>query len=158
MPKTPLYQRLKEAGRLIAESVGDQFVFTNIIPEGHVARAALRGLQEAAGAPLQLPQLPAAGHGSFSSERGSRSRTRIVAGGRTSGPSAHPLDLHPAGLAAARLADPLAWPETALRRPREFRQAVTLALMHKHLYEYMRDTSKRLDEMIRELRETEPAR
>ena len=34
MPKTPLYQRLKEAGRLIAESVGDQFVFTNIVPKG----------------------------------------------------------------------------------------------------------------------------
>ena len=34
MPKTPLHQRLKEAGRLIAESVGDQFVFTNIIPSG----------------------------------------------------------------------------------------------------------------------------
>src|SRR5712691_916818 len=34
VPKTPLYERLKKAGRLIAESVGDQFVFTNIIPEG----------------------------------------------------------------------------------------------------------------------------
>ena len=43
--------------------------------------------------------------------------------------------------------------ETALRRPREFRQAVTLALMHKHLYEYMRETCKRLEEMARELRQ-----
>jgi radical SAM superfamily enzyme YgiQ (UPF0313 family) len=34
VPKTPLHQRLKDAGRLIAESVGDQFVFTNIIPKG----------------------------------------------------------------------------------------------------------------------------
>ena len=34
VPKTPLYARLKEAGRLIAESVGDQFVFTNIVPQG----------------------------------------------------------------------------------------------------------------------------
>src|SRR5215468_12095084 len=34
IPKTPLHQRLKDAGRLIAESVGDQFVFTNIIPKG----------------------------------------------------------------------------------------------------------------------------
>src|SRR5262245_28744561 len=33
VPKTPLYQRLKDAGRLIAESVGDQFVFTNIVPQ-----------------------------------------------------------------------------------------------------------------------------
>lgn len=34
VPKTPLHARLKEAGRLIAESVGDQFVFTNIVPSG----------------------------------------------------------------------------------------------------------------------------
>src|SRR5207249_7669404 len=34
VPKTPPYQRLKDAGRLIAESVGDQFVFTNIVPQG----------------------------------------------------------------------------------------------------------------------------
>src|SRR5688572_28394402 len=32
VPKTPLHARLKSAGRLIAESVGDQFVFTNIVP------------------------------------------------------------------------------------------------------------------------------
>ena len=42
--------------------------------------------------------------------------------------------------------------ETALRRPRAFRQAVTLALMHKHLYEYMRDTCEKLDGMARDLR------
>jgi hypothetical protein len=42
--------------------------------------------------------------------------------------------------------------ETALRRPRALRKAVTLALMHKHLYEYMRDTCKQLDRLARELR------
>ncbi len=34
VPKTPLYKRLKDAGRLVAESVGDQFVLTNIMPQG----------------------------------------------------------------------------------------------------------------------------
>jgi hypothetical protein len=43
--------------------------------------------------------------------------------------------------------------ETALRRPREFREAVKLALMHKHLYEYVRDTCGKLDAMVRELRQ-----
>src|SRR4029078_12413964 len=33
LPKKPLYKRLKEAGRLAAESVGDQFVVTNIVPK-----------------------------------------------------------------------------------------------------------------------------
>jgi hypothetical protein len=34
VPKTPLHARLKAAGRLIADSVGDQFVFSNIVPTG----------------------------------------------------------------------------------------------------------------------------
>ena len=44
MPKTPLHARLKAAGRLIADSVGDQFVFTNIVPSGMSRLRALRGL------------------------------------------------------------------------------------------------------------------
>jgi hypothetical protein len=42
--------------------------------------------------------------------------------------------------------------ETALRRPGAMREALTFALQHKHLYEYVRDTSKQLDELIREIR------
>jgi hypothetical protein len=47
--------------------------------------------------------------------------------------------------------------ETAIRRPRAIRDAFTLALMHKHFYEYVQETSRALDGLIRELRETEPA-
>ena len=42
--------------------------------------------------------------------------------------------------------------ETAFRRPGALRDAVTLALMHKHFYEYMRETSTRLDGLIVQLR------
>jgi hypothetical protein len=47
--------------------------------------------------------------------------------------------------------------ETACRRPRAIRHAFSLALMHKHFYEYVRETSKALDDLIRELRKAEPA-
>jgi len=47
--------------------------------------------------------------------------------------------------------------ETACRRPRALRHALTLALMHKHLYEYVRETSRRLEELLRELEDSEPA-
>ena len=47
--------------------------------------------------------------------------------------------------------------ETALRRPRALRDAFTLALMHKHFYEYVEETSKALDGLIQELREAAPA-
>ncbi|MCC6848679.1 MAG: radical SAM protein [Deltaproteobacteria bacterium] len=33
MPKTPLHDRMAKEGRLVAESVGDQFVFSNILPK-----------------------------------------------------------------------------------------------------------------------------
>jgi predicted nucleic acid-binding protein len=61
-----------------------------------------------------------------------------------------------------RTSPPRAWftlsmlAETALRRPSAFRDAVILALMHKHLYEYMRDTSKHLERMIRDLKAAAP--
>ena len=50
LPKTPLHKRLKEAGRLAAESVGDQFVLTNIIPHGMSSAELYDGLQAAAAA------------------------------------------------------------------------------------------------------------
>jgi hypothetical protein len=43
--------------------------------------------------------------------------------------------------------------ETALRRPRALRDAVTFALLHKHLYEYMVDTCKQIDQLVHELRQ-----
>ena len=47
--------------------------------------------------------------------------------------------------------------ETACRRPRAIRHAFTLALMHKHFYEYVQETSRALDRLMRELRKAEPA-
>src|SRR6185503_6112964 len=33
MPKTPLHDRMAKEGRLIGDSMGDQFVFSNILPK-----------------------------------------------------------------------------------------------------------------------------
>jgi hypothetical protein len=41
--------------------------------------------------------------------------------------------------------------ETAWRRPQQFRLAVSLALMHKHFYEYVCDVCAHLDRVIDEL-------
>lgn len=46
--------------------------------------------------------------------------------------------------------------EVAWRRPRAIRRAFTLALMHKHFYEYVRDTSRQLEALVHELRESPP--
>jgi radical SAM superfamily enzyme YgiQ (UPF0313 family) len=157
VPKTPLHERLKAAGRLIAESVGDQFVFTNIVPAGMSRRELYEGY---------------------------RTLLRRLYGYRNYRRRAMALILNRGGLRASRLLagrDDLAvfrrivWTcllrasprrawltlalclETACRRPRALRHALTLALMHKHLYEYVRDTSRRLERVIRELEKSEPA-
>jgi len=156
MPRTPLHARLKAAGRLIAESVGDQFVFTNIVPAGMSRRELYEGY---------------------------RTLLRRLYGYRNYRRRAMALILNRGGLRGSRLVagrDDLAvfrrivWTcllrasprrawltltlclETACRRPRALRHALTLALMHKHLYEYVRDTSRRLEVLIRELEKSEP--
>ena len=151
LPKTPLYDRLRNAGRLLAESVGDQFVFTNIIPQGMSTaelyegyRNLLRKLYGYANYRRRTMQLILA--------KGSAIRGRLSTGGQ---------DLRILGRVlwscVLRASPKRAWMtislvlETALRRPRAIRQAVTLALMHKHLYEYMRDTCARLEEFTSQL-------
>jgi radical SAM superfamily enzyme YgiQ (UPF0313 family) len=46
IPNTPLHKRLKDAGRLIAEHVGDQFVLTNILPQGMTRLELYRGYRQ----------------------------------------------------------------------------------------------------------------
>ena len=157
VPKTPLHERLKAAGRLIAESVGDQFVFTNIVPGG------MSRLELYEGYRLLLRRLYSyrayrRRAMAFILSRGALRRSRVLARRDDL-----PVVSRIAWTCILRASPRRAWLtlsmalETALRRPRAIRQAFTLALMHKHLYEYVRATSRRLDVLIRELRRSEPA-
>ncbi len=152
MPKTPLYERLKKAGRLAAESVGDQFVLTNIIPEGMSREQLYEGYRNL------LQRLY--GYRNYRRRvmqliltRGTQIRSRVVASGQDLRIFARVLWTCVLNASPRR-----AWltlslmAETALRRPRSLRQAITLALMHKHLYEYMREVCLKLDELAGELR------
>jgi len=151
MPKTPLHERLKQAGRLIAESVGDQFVFTNIIPQGMSRvqlydgyKNLLQRLYSYRNYRRRVMQLILT--------KGIHMQTKVVASGQDLRIFARVL-----WTCILRASPRRAWltlslmVETALRRPRALRQAVTLALMHKHLYEYMRDTCDRLEEFAQQL-------
>jgi hypothetical protein len=153
MPKTPLHQRLKEAGRLIAESVGDQFVFTNIIPLGMTRVQLYEGYKNL------LARLYSYGNYrrrvmQLILSRGRGVKNRLAAGGQDLRIFARVM-----WTCILRASPRRAWLtlslviETALRRPRALREAVTLALMHKHLYEYMRDTCEKLDRLTQELRQ-----
>jgi hypothetical protein len=152
VPKTPLYARLKDAGRLIAESVGDQFVFTNIVPEG------MSRLELYEGYKWLLQRLY--GYRNFRQRamalvlhKGESLQSKLFAGYS---------DVHLLRrilwTCILRASPRRAWFtlsmifEAALKRPAALREAVTFAFMHKHMYEYMRDTSRRLDQLIAELK------
>jgi hypothetical protein len=152
VPKTPLYRRLKQAGRLIAESVGDQFVFTNIIPEG------MSRVQLYEGYKKLLQRLYSYRHYrrrvmQLILNRGTQIQTRLVASGQDLS-----IFLRVLWTCILRASPRRAWltvslmVETALRRPRALRDAIAFALMHKHLYEYMRDTCKQLDQLVSEIK------
>ncbi len=147
LPKTPLHKRLKEAGRLAAESVGDQFVLTNIVPKGMSSAELYSGYKRL------LERLYS--HRNYRRRvmqlilhKGSQIENKLVA-------SRQDLAIFRRVLWTCILnASPRrAWltlslmGETLLRRPRAFREAITLALIHKHLYEYMQETCRRLDEL-----------
>ena len=157
LPKTPLHARLKGAGRLLAESVGDQFVFTNIVPGGMSRLELYEGyrqlLRRLYGYRAYRRRTMA-----FILNRGTLLSSRVLA--RRDDLA---VLLRITWTCILRASPRRSWLtlsmflETACRRPRALRQAVTLALMHKHLYEYARATSRELDALIRELRQSEPA-
>jgi radical SAM superfamily enzyme YgiQ (UPF0313 family) len=158
VPKTPLHARLRTAGRLIAESVGDQFVFTNIVPSGMSRlelyegyRSLLRRLYGYRAYRRRAMDL-ILNRGTVLSRRVLARRDDLTVVARI------------VWTCILRASPSRAWLtlsmclETALRRPRAIRHAFTLALMHKHFYEYVQDTSRALDELIQELRKAEPSR
>jgi hypothetical protein len=150
MPKTPLHARVEKEGRLVAESTGDQFVFSNIVPK-QMTRAELyrgyRWLTE------QLYDF-----------RNFRARTLdylMNRGQVVSGTPVRASDLRMLWRVLWRTvvrAHPRrAWftlsllGATVLRRPSAFADAVYFVLVHKGLYEYMEALGTHLDRAIGEL-------
>ena len=147
LPKTPLYKRLKEAGRLAAESVGDQFVLTNIVPKGMTVAELHTGYRKL------LERLYAYGNYrrrvmELILNKGMQIEQRLVTGRQDIGIFARVLWTCVVSASPRR-----AWLtlslmiETLLRRPQALRDAITFALVHKHLYEYMKETCRRLEEL-----------
>jgi hypothetical protein len=155
LPKTPLRERVKKEGRLLQETTGDQFALSNILP------AAMTRLELYEGYAWLLAELYDYDNYrrrtlAFLLNRGSQ-----VHGGRniregdlrrlarvlretllTSGPRRAWFTLQLLG-------------ETLLRRPSVFKEAVSFAVVHKALHDYMRRLAIDLDEAIHGIREHE---
>ena len=156
VPKTPLHARLKAAGRLIADSVGDQFVFTNIVPSGMSRLDLYEGYRNLLNRLYDYRHYRRRAM-ALILNRGPLLGTRVLARRDDLAVLAR-IAWH----CVLRASPRRAWltlslcVETAWRRPRAIREAFTLALMHKHFYEYSRKTSRQLEALIRDLRESEP--
>jgi len=150
MPKTPLHARVAKEGRLVAESTGDQFVFSNIIPKQMTRAELYRGYRWLT---TQLYDF-----------RNFRKRTLDYLMHRGQVVASMPVragDLRMLGRVLWRTvvrAHPRrAWftlsllGATMLRRPSAFADAVYFALIHKGLYEYMEALGEHLDRVIVEL-------
>jgi radical SAM superfamily enzyme YgiQ (UPF0313 family) len=155
VPKTPLYERLKRAGRLTQDWVGDQFVFTNIVPQGMSSlqlyegyRGLLRRLYGYRNYRRRAKQLILS--------RGPTEQRRLAGLGqdlRTFARVIWHCILRASPRRAWMTLSLLAW--TVVRRPGRLRDAVTLSLMHKHMYGYMRTTCRRLGDAVREMKQLE---
>lgn len=151
MPKTPLHERVEREGRLLADSTGDQFVFSNIEPRSMTRRELYEGYRRLIADLYDF--------------RNYRERTLAFLLGRgrqiTERLDLRWSDLRLLGRVLRRtllVADPRrAWftlrllGETLLRRPSAFRDAVSFAVVHKALSEYMEALGRHLDRAIAEL-------
>jgi radical SAM superfamily enzyme YgiQ (UPF0313 family) len=151
LPKTPLHARMKEEGRLVAESGGDQFTFSNIVPKQMSRVELYQGYRRL------LEQLY-----SFRSyrertigyllnrgahlQRGFRLRRgdlRLL--GRVLRDTLLRGGLRRAGFTLSLLG------ETLVRRPALFKDAVSFAILHKAFDEYMKALGGQLDRVIASL-------
>jgi hypothetical protein len=148
LPQTPLHARIKQEGRLVTESDGDQFAFSNIVPKQMTRVELFRAYRRL----LELLY-------SFQSYR-KRTLDFLLNRGahRKRGFSVNPGDLR---LLGRVLRDTLLrggvrrasftlslLGQTLLRRPARFKDAVSFAILHKAFDAYMRSLGEQLDRAI----------
>jgi len=151
MPKTPLHDRMAKEGRLVAESTGDQFVFSNIFPKSMSRLELYRGYRNLI---AQLYDF-----------RNYRRRTLdflLHKGDQVAqGLQIKSGELRLLGRilreTVLRTTPRRAWftlsllGATLLRRPSVFKDAVSFAIVHKAFHEYMEALDRHLDSAIGEL-------
>ncbi len=153
MPKTPLHARVASEGRLLAESTGDQFVFSNILPLSMSRLELYRGYRRL------IEQLYDFRH--------YRRRTLdfvLHRGAQVGGSGGASVNTREGLLFLRILRETLlrggprrAWftlsllVSTLLRRPSAFKEAVSFAIVHKAFQEYMETLCGHLDAAIAQI-------
>jgi len=150
MPKTPLHERVEQEGRLLAESTGDQFVFSNIVPKGMSRLDLYRGYRWLIRELYDFDNyrkrtLEFLMHRGSQANRGHITAKDLVLLWRVLRQT-----VFRAGPARARFTLRLML-ETLLRRPQAFKEACSFAVTHKAMSEYMERLERKLDAAIEKL-------
>ena len=151
MPKTPLHDRMAKEGRLVAESTGDQFVFSNIFPKSMSRLELYKGYRALIGDLYEFRNyrkrtLDFLLHKGEQAAQGIHLRTGEL---RTLGRILTQTVLR-AGPRRAWFTLSLLG-ATLVRRPSVFKDAVSFALVHKAFHDYMQALAGHLDFAIAEL-------
>ncbi|HET9480617.1 MAG TPA: radical SAM protein [Candidatus Polarisedimenticolia bacterium] len=148
VPKTPLHDRLAKDNRLISYSTGDQFVMTNIIPK------AMTSLQLYEGYRALIARLY-----DFDNMRDRVMEYLLTRGGQVK----EKLYLNKGDVrilwrvvrdcilftsSSRRRFTLSVLAQTLAFRPGAIKEAFTVAVLHKHFYEYMQDVCRQLEEYI----------
>jgi radical SAM superfamily enzyme YgiQ (UPF0313 family) len=148
IPKTPLHARLATEGRLVDESTGDQFVFSNILPKQMSRVELYRGYRDLISALYSFRSFRDRTL-AFLLERGRVEgiRTRIRAADlrvlyRALRDTIFRAKPRRALFTLALLG------RTLLRKPSAFPEAVSFAVIHKGLADYVETLTKHLDRVI----------
>jgi radical SAM superfamily enzyme YgiQ (UPF0313 family) len=154
IPGTRLHERLRRGARLVGGDAGDQFRFTNVIPAGMSTHDLYAGYRRLLRRLYSYRSFRRRSLGALSRIASCRAQRPILQGTSDLAIFARML-----WTCVVRASPRRSWMtlsllvETLVRRPRAFRSAVTLALLHRHLYGYVRAVSKSLDHLIAASRE-----
>ena len=157
MPKTPLHARVAAEGRLVGESTGDQFVFSNILPRSMTRLELYRGYRELV---TRLYDFRVYRRRSMDYLFGKG--TEVTSQKRFGGADML-LFMRIMWRTVLHASPRRAWftlsllASTLLRRPSVFVDAVSLAVIHQALYDYVRALRPHLDRAIAELEAREAA-
>jgi radical SAM superfamily enzyme YgiQ (UPF0313 family) len=154
MTKTPLHARIKKEGRLIAESTGDQFVFSNIIPKGMSRAELYRGYRKLITDLYDSRHFRARAL-EFLMRRGSHVKEGMRIGRDDLGVFFRILRDTVFRTSARRAWYTLSLIGTILlRRPRAFRDAVSFAVVYKALADYAEELGQHLDREVHQIEAT----
>jgi radical SAM superfamily enzyme YgiQ (UPF0313 family) len=148
VPKTPLHDRLARDNRLLSFNTGDQFIMTNIIPKSMTSRQLYAGYRDLIGRLYD-----------FDNRRARVMDYLLTRGGQVK--EKFYLNKGDIRIAWRVLRDCILFTsakrrrftlsvlaETLAFRPSALKEAITVAVLHKHFYEYMQDVRRQLEEYM----------